>query len=1312
MADEDLSAITSNLARKLEYDASGLSAPDRNPSGGSLLESAGSAFGEFFLGARPSPGATGYRADHPVAGFLTEMAPTLVGGGAALKARQVLPAFDKAVVKFAEKGGNKITQGARAAVGTMAPVEAVRIAGTLAANPEQIGETMKESLFNLGVEAVGGGVLGALGAGGKVYAPHEPVMPVGSDLRSPNQLKIREMRDALPNIPADKQANYLGQISELESKVRLEQVGKKPFKFELANDGDGREVSRLFKDQSSPGGNLRRARLVRSGTDFADDVEKTRVIQASGLDGNWDAVQLPRYVGFADTADGKQLAKKIKHDIIDKARMTAADNNTFYSKTKDGMYVMARKITGDMAETKPSDEWVLWRTDQPGRFVPDVKDFADKIAARMAFLRNDNLKVDPKKPASIMDMTKTLVEQTPIREFRDLNAEYGMLKRGADKVAEGLGYKPGEGGSNFIVNRGKAVVEQYLTPKLYQFKDNPLAKYIIGHADRAFAQGKFISNKIVNGEALDEGAIKFSKIFGDPDKTGTYLGTRSVKAIIDDLSDADLHQMQEIADIVAGVDDPIKTLNELRASGTISEKLHQGLLDLDKLDGMVVDDLLNHQAAAGRNDFNPLKGHLMLSRVWEGDFRAPIVNESNDILYMAGGKTPQEADTLAQNIIKESGLNGVRHIPAEKFDALQELKTIGQIATKSKDYGVLSAANTRLRGKPVTFKERTGTEGYKKQFSRKEMLDRLSSHVNERYNYMARISADTALERELAQLRDMDPKAFAAVQDRLRQMEGKPGAIGQFINTATDKVLKPALGRNSATKISAIGNEYFYHTQLGMANALFPAMNAVTFMQTVLPEMAYVMNAADNRVMRDYYDVFLAGGSDMKPRGSVGALSPVKLLVKSFAKMKEGSKDELYGAMLNRAHREAVIDPQLLNEFIGQSSEMATKVKDVMSGDEPLWNLVRTWSGFLPAKSERFARGQAFTTGYLVGKDVMGMEGETLYQFARKFTERTMYNYATQDRATLMTGPLGRTFGLFKNWQTHYIHSMLQYAEEGVKYGNWAPLLWQMGGTASVGGIAALPIYGAADKISHMANDQSLMSNLYGAFGGTDPDAATGGLSDAVFMGLPMFLGVSLSGNVAAPGHDPSRDAAQLMSFPQWDRMKRLGQAVGGAIDNWATTGQHPITSPETRDQFIGALAPKLIARSAQVVGDAALRSLNTGNMVLKDMSPAERLMYGMGITPRRVGLAYEAADELWKDQNKRKNATSNYGRQWAEAQLEGDWEKLEELRQEVMVLGLDISSVTKSASSYKEKRSTQHIERTFSPESRKNLKELGLPGM
>lgn len=172
-----------------------------------------------------------------------------------------------------------------------------------------------------------------------------------------------------------------------------------------------------------------------------------------------------------------------------------------------------------------------------------------------------------------------------------------------------------------------------------------------------------------------------------------------------------------------------------------------------------------------------------------------------------------------------------------------------------------------------------------------------------------------------------------------------------------------------------------------------------------------------------------------------------------------------------------------------------------------------------------------------------------------------------------------------------------------------------------------------------------------------------------------------------------------------------LGRAIGEAVDNWGATGQHPIVSEGVRDKLYAALAPKAVARMHQLTNEAGLKSLTTGKTVLKDLNTAEKMMWGMGFTPRRVGVTYEAADELWKDQKKRRKATTSFGKAWYEAQAEQDWDTLWNIQQRAMVMGLDLSSIQRSADTFRDKSDTEQIERQFSPEARQKLQTLGLPG-
>lgn len=1307
MAD-DLNNTLDNMINVAENKAQPRTQRSNNTYVGGAIASTLSATAEVF-GSPAMESAQEFRNENPVAGTATQFGGTLLPYLATASAKNKVKAFDDAVESFAERGANELTRGARRGVATFAPLEAARITGTAIQSPEDIGQVLQESAFNLATEAVGGAFLGALKSGGMVDIP-KPTNPVGSDLRTPAQLKLRKLNEQLANAELDDAARIplKRQAVELEQEIRLEGIDKHKVSFDFV-DGKGQQVARLFGDSSSPKGHVRRSKLVMSGKGFSDMTEVNNVIKKAGLEGNLDAASLPRHISFGS----KNGATRVQTDLLKTGKMKAFDDNTLMNKTKDGTFVMARKITGSLDEAAPTDEWVVWRTAQPGRFNPEIKEFADAMNERMLFLRNGD-RFSP-TGSSIMDQANRSIKDSPLYEFRDLEEKLGLLKAGSDKIAEKFGYKPGAIGSSFAAQRGKAFVEQYLTPALHNFKESPLASYVWGHARHIHDISNYQKQKMLFGEAVTPAAKGFGKFFAEPSSAGKFKladgsEVRSIDKILKSMSNEDIAKFHEVAELVAGTDDAVKGIDDLYTSGEISKELYTGLRDLNRIDADMVGQIRATQRAAGVNELNPLEGHLMLSRVWDGDYRAIISNNAGEVVYVAAGRTPKLADAKAQAVIKESGLDNLKYMQAEKVDSMQDFKLSDLIKTNSREYQLLAKSNANIVRNPQTFKERTGVGGYKTEFTRDELFDRIRSHISERQDHMADLTVTTSLDQELFELMENDPKLFNTMQMRLRQLSEKPGGIGRVVNEATDKLLKPVLGRNSATKISATVNEFLYHTQLGMGNLAFPVLNAMTFAQTVFPELSYVVNAADNRVIRDYYEVAILGGSDLKPRGHIHKLSMPKLMMQSVKKM-GSSDDAVFEAAKDRALREGVIDPQLMAEFIGKTSETQTTLTDVLKGDESMSSFIKSISTWLPNKSERFARGHAFTIGHLMGQDVLGLQDEALYQFAKKFTQRTMYNYGTADRAAIMTGPVGRTFGLFKNWQTHYIFSMMQYGNEAVKYGNWKPLLWQMGGTASVGGVSALPLYGAADSFSKMATNESLMTHIYEAFGGTNPDGTLGTTSDAVLMGLPAFMGITLTGSASAPFSDPARDAAQLASFPQWDRMVQLGTAVGDAIDAFGKTGQHPIQNEAVRDKFIAALSPKAIARSFQLTNEGALKSLNTGNVTLNDLNLAERLLWSAGFTPRRVGVTYEAADELWRDQEKRRTQTSKYGKLWQEAQAEQDWDTLWNLQQQAMVLGLDLSSIARSADAYGSKKNEEMISRQFSPESRAKLQSLGLPG-
>ncbi len=1312
---DDLLTRAEKAARKFET-KQGLGAPQRKPEVGfatGLLGSAASGAVELF-GADPLPSAEAFQEQHPAVGGAAKFAGTLAPFLATGKARTSVPRFKDAVDTFQDKGASAFTQGAREGVATFAPLEGARLGGTALLNPEDLPDTGREAAVNLAIEAVGGGVLGGIRAGGKVLAPKQ--VEHTTLLNEANQLKLREVTEMIgaEGVGESKMLQLQREAVDLELKIKLEDVGQQAVKFKFADPEAGSaEVARLFRDNTSREGGIIRSKLARSEQGFKSKDEADRVLELSGLKGNLDSASLPRHLSFGS----QQMASTVEADLVQRGRMVTVDDGLLMGRVEDGTFVMAKKISGTIGKKTKEDEWVLFRTGQPGKFAPAVSEFAQQINERMMMLRTEDKLVPT--GSSMMDQANRLITATPVQSFTQASSELGQLARKGTAFAEKLGYQPGAVGSSFLVNRGSAFVEHYAKPALALFKKGPgadHAAYIWSNARANRDGGRLMANRLINGEAVSQAAKGFAKVFSDPAASGAIeLGgkkLRSVVKILDSLDKKDIEKFPEVAELIAGGEDALGAIEALYRNGEISDALRKGLEDINTLDSFLVDEVRATQKAAGSIELNPMEGHLMLSRVWQGDFRAPIYNDAGELVYMASGNTPVIADEHAAAVIKESGLKRLRFEPAEKFDSRGDIEVSKFLKTNAEEYAVLARTNTNIVRNPQTFKERQGIGGFKTSFSRKELKDRITSHINERTDHMAALTTQTSLHSEFAALNDINPKMFATLSKKLEQLQEIPGAFSVAVNKTTDAFLKPVLGRNSATKISAGINEFFFTTQLGMGNLAFPVLNALTFTQTVFPEASYVLNASPSRLMKDYYEVVTLAGSDLKPRGHMHTLSTNKIMLKSMKAMRNVTDNPQLSGDIDRALSEGALDPKLFEEFIGKTSGQSATLGEVLKGEESMYNFMRSASGYLPSKSERFARGHSFVVGHLLAKDVLNLPPEAAYQFSKKFTERTMYNYGTADRATLMTGPVGKTFGLFKNWQTHYLFSMMQYAEEGVKYDNWAPLLWQMGGTGAIGGVSAMPLFGAVDAFSRMTTDESAMTNLYQAFGGTEPDGTQGTVSDAVFMGLPAFLGLSLSGNVSAPGSDPARDAAQLMSFPQMRRTALLGQAIGEAVDNYGATGQHPIASEGVRDKLTAALAPKVMARMMQMTNEAGLKSLTTGKTVLKDLNTAEKMMYGMGFTPRRVGVAYEAAGELWKDQKARSTATRAAGKAWFEAQAEQDWDTLKDIQERAMITGLDLSAIQRSADGFRSKFEGEAAQRQFTPEALAPFRELGIPGL
>lgn len=1179
-----------------------------------------------------------------------------------------------------------------------------------------------QAAIDLGIAAGAGAVIGAFrgGGAGPTGLERERVTFPGMKLDEPIQLQLRGLRAAVEGgvIPQEGLESARRSMERLRMDIRAQAMpgGNKNRAIgalELGDKATGpKELSRLFRT-TSPGASNQRLRPLRSDRDgFASRQEYLDILNRAGMPENWEELTLwPRILRAKSDSVAAIQARPILETMI------RADATTFLAKeADDGMYMVAKYAgTGrppslgqavgaappKIKDASTKDAWVIFKTDSPGKFSPSLHNYANKVI-RHGFKYGGDLPPTGLTGAHILDAGNKMVDEVlPWANYVGLDQRRSTGGSAVDAAMRRLGLDNVGVEAKSIQKKMKDFLREHLSPFQFQFSHSPRANYIATSLRGIFDAGELQSKGFLMGEP--------NTVAGRSLWKEILKGESFEKGVIPKSLNLNEQQYAELTDAWYGQ----MTASTAKGAGA-SDEVVDLLETLQKMDSELSNQLqLTRQLTDGQI-VTELPNHFEIARTWRGNLRLPIVNEGNEVVAYAAGKTRKEVLEEADLIIDSLGGQGyrVRRGAGEinLADRSQDLDLAAKITTKSGEFKAAQDARLSALRQQIT-EERATLGGYKSNITKDDFHDLVTAYVSRGTRNMADATAQHKLGSQMALLSEEDIAVAQQVRRRWNDLAGRPGKAAIWQNRLVDKVLGNVLGKNSATKIVSVANTAIMNLQLGSLNLGFPVLNALTFMQTTLPHMHYIMSAPPGRLAR-YYSWWPVAGQDLRPKGGMGVLDTFKVMRQSMREL--GKPDEQLAKNFLKATNEGVVDPRLVEEYAGQTSNTVKDLKGAVQGPGQFAGWLRGVSEFLPGLSEKFARGHSFTVGHILGRDFLKFEGDQLYRFAKDFTNRTMFLYGTADRARVMTAPLGSLFGMFKNWQMHYIHNFLEYTGEGISRGNWKPLLWMMGGTGAVGGIAAQPLFGVADAMSKWMSDETLMEWLYDSFGSGDPEEA--GLADALFLGLPAYLptlagmpGFSMSGQAAAPFNDPARDAAQLFSFVHVDRMRAVGRAAGTAFDNWAATGEHPANSTNVRDQLLRAFAPKSFYRSAAVIRDNAVRSLTTSYPQVGELSLAERVMYGAGFNPRRVELQYRIANELWRDQNKMRQMVQAYGKAWAEAQASGEYGELNNLMQRAMADGVDVSAVLRSAQTRLAKGREDMIERQFDPAEVWRFRRIGM---
>lgn len=958
-----------------------------------------------------------------------------------------------------------------------------------------------------------------------------------------------------------------------------------------------------------------------------------------------------------------------------------------------------QEIKAPLPSTGPKiaqgDQWMLFKTDRPQLFAKDGYRLAQDTVNQWAKFR------EAWRPSGMEDFANKdmdmLVNSFTPQDFKEAvtlpkeTAKSRIAARLAGKFSETAGLD----NSATIKNLTDHFYD-IMVPTVVNERRNPLFARLFGALRSATRAGDTLVNRFVSGNVKVTGSLWTRKSLEHSE--GLIPGTEPIAAAIGRLTPQELQDFYHIGTAQA----PKEALADYTANGLVSENLQKAVDLVQNVDRFVWE---NHLMPAFKNanlegKFDLLEGYVM-PRLWTGDWFAPVVDEHGNLGWLANGTRKQamhqagvvveQAAKVGRKLeIKEPYMLGAGK-PVDQIGELHDLvqMQIGKDAQMQEivQRAMKKIAIDRMAEKPRTqlprvgppkslMEERSGVPGSADivQPKAQDIIKAIDNHYKQLFRFAATSAWRQRFMGEAGLLEKQNKVLFHDLIRKQNQIMGYEGQVTATLNKTLAPVLGHFLGGKPATRIATATNELLYDWNLAILNPTFGLLNVLQPIQTTLPHLAFLLRAPMEAIEADM-NMTLRYGADGLPREVVGVLSPARILGKAMKSLGNPSPELM--EHLSRAKTEGTLSAQLFEGWVGGQSRGLQTLKETYEnaggGAAGAWEFMKRGATLFAERSEEVSRAIAFNSYYHLGKEYFGLEGDKLYRFASRGTHNSMFGYGLIDRSRMFTGPVGSMFGLFKNWQMHFIASMFQYANLGWKHGTWAPLIWQFGAAGALGGLGAMgPLKWVADGI---ASWQDGSPNSYLWMQDHWHDAA-----DEIYFGLPAMFGASLQASSTMPGTDVRNDLTSLSSFVFLERAKAAGKATGAAWDYASNTGQDPLRQGNIRDGLMQAFAPRALFRAfASAEGDY-IKSMSSGYPQVRDVSPLSKFFYGMGLNQVEVERQQVAARELWKDQQAQRATIQQMGIQLADAQLNGDFEEMQRISQAAMLRGVPVTSVFKSA--------------------------------
>lgn len=1309
---------------------------DPGPLGG-FIASALSAFPEF-IGADPSPLAAEFRAGHPVSGFVSEALPLLVPYGGAYRLSQIpslATRLEATTARIADPVTRPVVSGAVREMVRYAPLEAGRLAVGAATHPENLGNLFADVAFS---EAFAGG-FGAIGgvfrAGGRAGVEARPdVRDV--DMYAAPTVQLRALREGAELIDSNysraaAEATLLEQALTEAPPVaavsgrRLSAVGALD---NARGPQDVAEVNNLFRLSNAESTGLRRQLLVEGSDESLTTLnagEQQSIAAALGfadigeLAGN---TFFPRLATAVDRRGAGLVARLLRNPTLQKVD----DDLWLGRESGDGLHIVVRRLPraeptlgdeigagleraglSDIREAagiapppttrgrRPNqvtegDRFLVAKTDRPGAFSPRLAALQEANYAQWARWRQAYQR--PFQPDDLFNAAddELLGTMTP-RDLADMRGQSRRtwVSRKSSELTRRLTQEANLTDSAAGRQAAEALWDIFAPTMFKQGRNSLYARFEGLLRNRVRAVTQEVNRMFIGANTIDKSVWR--QVHRRRFQPASPYGT-----IVDNFAQIPDDELELVVK-AAITQTPADDLASLSASGAVSPATAQAVRNLQALD----QDFLSRvvypalEAAGERDKFKALEGYIM-PVIRLGDDFQNVLDETGRVVSLVSGRSVAHAQRQADAIVAEAGRQGRTWSTskAQRFHATEyspsELDklfadTARRIGTDEDADRIVRDALKRLQyttgGRkrkpaimaqpPGAFRERTGLSEVVDLPSRKEILESVRAHYDRLGRFAAIQGWSERWGGELSRFQKYEPSLWNDVMRKRNQYLGIDGQITQTLNRTLEPVLGPVLGPRAATRIAEATNKLMYNFNLAFFNPTFAVLNALSPIMTTLPQIAYTMRGsrAEAQRLMQFIPVMDDAG---RPIGSAGHLSPLKILWQAVRDMRD--PEPQLRQMLQELTDDGSLHAQLFEEYLGANARGPTGLRESFKRGHYV-EFFSDASTYMARKSEEFARVVSANAGFRLGRDAIGLEGAQLKNFTRRFVESTNYLYGVTDRPRFFTGPVGSVFGLFKNWQMHYLGMMTHYAGLAWKENVWSPLLWQSGAALALGGLGATPLRHIADGIAEWhGNDRDgyrwMLENW--------PNAA-----DEIWFGLPSFLGVSLQASGSIPGTDVRNEITQLGNIVVWERAKQLGTAIGGAMAQSSATGGNPLENPNVRDELVAATMPRAVNRIVASVEGDYVRSMRTGYPQVRDVSPAGRMLNALGVNMVEIERQQIASRDLWRDQTRRRELVTGIGSAYAQAALRGDQGEMERLMQRSIVLGLPLSSIMRSAQNY-----------------------------